>query len=331
MKTAIVAPNQFAPSLFAQFDIDRLKEYGDVSLTYFDEIDEQGLTHAVKGVDAAISSWETPAFTANVLDAAPDMKIIAHAAGSVKPVVTDAVWDRGVIVTSSAAAISIGVAETTLCFFLMAGKRMPWLVNDVRKGGWQDPAIMSQMKESFRAVVGLIGCGNVGGELIRLLKNFEVEILLSDPYKTAEQAKELGVRKVELDELLSTSDFVCMTAPLTDETRGSFGKEQLSLIKDNAVLINTARAAIFKEDELIEELQKGRFVACIDVTDPQEPPPADHPLRKLDNVFLTPHIAGSAANNLLRVGAMAVDEVINCFTSQPYNYPIKKEMLATIG
>jgi len=213
----------------------------------------------------------------------------------------------------------------------MAGKRMPWLAQHVRDGGWQDPALMSRIKETFRAVVGIIGAGFVGKELIRLLKNFEVEILLSDPYKSAEQARHLGARKVELEELFSTSDFVCLCAPLTDETRGSIGKEQLSLIKDNAVLINTARAAIIREDELIEELEKGRFVACIDVTDPQEPPAPDHPLRRLDNVFLTPHIAGSAANNMIRVGAMAVDEVINFFTDKPNLYPIRKDMLATIG
>lgn len=330
-KIAIVMPKKWAEKMFVDDDLNMMRQTVDIDrMELFETMDEPGLCRAAAGMDGVITSWETPAFTKAVLDQAPNLKIIAHAGGSVKPIVTDAVWEREIVVTSAAAAISIGVAETSLAFILMAGKRMPWLARVVADGGWQDQKIMSEITEMFRATIGIIGAGHVGRHLIRLLKGFEAEILLCDPYCSEEKANELGAEKVSLEELLKQSDFISLNAPLTDETRGMLGKKQLELIKDGAVLLNTARGAIFNEKELIEELKKGRFVACLDVTDP-EPPAADNPLRTLDNVFLTPHIAGVVTNNFVRMGRMAVDEIVNYFSDKPNTYPISKEMLATIG
>ena len=329
-KTAIIASKEFAPKIFSEFDLERLRKHVDLEVTFFDKLDEDQFCELIKGMNAVISSWDTPLFTREVLDAAPDLKIICHAAGSVKPIVTDAVWERGIVVTSSAAAISIGVAETVLANILLGGKRMPWLNNDVKSGGWRNKKIMGEITEMFRASIGIIGAGYVGKHLIKLLKSFEVNVLLYDPYISAKEAVELGVEKVVLEDLLRRSDFISVCAPLTDKTRGMLGKTQLQMIKDGAVLINTARGAICNEKELIEELEKGRFVACLDVTDP-EPPAADSPLRKLDNVFLTPHIAGTVANNLMRLGSLATEEVINYFSGKPNLYPVEREMLAKIG
>lgn len=329
-KTVIIVTSEYAEKIFSDFDLERLRKHTDLEVTFFIKIDEDELHDLVRGTNAVISCWDTPVFSKKVLDAAPDLKIIAHAGGSVKPIVTDAVWERGIVVTSASFALSIGVAETALAFILLGGKRMPWLSNDVRNGGWQNKKIMGDITEMFRSTVGIIGAGYVGRHLIRLLKNFETSILLFDPYVSAKEATDLDVEKVELDDLLQRSDFVSVCAPLTDGTRGMMGKKQLQMIKDGAVLINTARGAIFNKNELIGELQRGRFVACLDVTDP-EPPAADSPLRKLDNVFLTPHIAGATANNLIRLGSLSADEIINYFSGKPNLYPVKKEMLAIIA
>jgi phosphoglycerate dehydrogenase-like enzyme len=328
--TAIIVVRKFAEKFFSDYDLDRLRTHVDLHVHYFEELDESGLCELVPGMDSVITSWETPAFTPPVLAAAPDLKIIAHAGGSVKPIVSDEVWARGIIVTSAAAALGIGVAETTLCMILLAGKRIPWLHQEVRNGGWHKPEIMDHITEMFRATIGIIGAGCVGQHLIKLLKCFDCSTLLFDPYKSEQEAQALGVEKVELDDLLQRSNFIAVCAPLTDETRGMLGKKQLELIQNHAVVINTARGALFNEPELIAELQKGRFMACLDVTE-QEPPAAENPLRTLDNVILTPHIAGACANNLLRVGAMATDEIIRYFSGTDNKYPITNDMLATIG
>ena len=329
-KVAIVAVRKFAEKMFSDEDLDRLRNVVDLKIDFFETLDEQGLKETIKGMDGVISSWETPAFTADVLESAPDLKIISHAAGSVKPIVSDAVWERDIVVTSSAAAISIGVAETALTFILCGGKRVPWLSEAVKNGDWACDDIKSTIQEMFRSTIGIIGAGHVGRHLIRLLKSFEVDILLTDPYICEGEADALRVEKTTLDDLLKRSDFITVCAPLTDETEGMLGKEQLKLIRDGAFIINTARGAIFDEAALIEELKTGRLTACLDVTD-GEPPAADNPLRTLDNVILTPHIAGVVTNNFLRLGALAVDEVVCFFNNEPNIYPIKQEMLARIG
>ena len=156
---------------------------------------------------------------------------------------------------------------------------------------------------NYGRTVGIDGAPRIGRRGIELLRPHDFEVYVYDPYVTIE-----GVRQVGLAELLACCDIVSLHAPLTGETRRMIGAAQLAAMRDDAILINTARGELVDREALARELKAGRLSAVLDVTDP-EPLRADSVLFDLPNVFLTPHIAGSQGNELARLGASAVDEV----------------------
>jgi len=153
--------------------------------------------------------------------------------------------------------------------------------------------------------------------------------LLYDPYVSGEEARRLGATKVELDELLRRADIVSVHAPSLPETRHMLNARTLALMKDEAILINTARGALIDEVALVAELSKGRFFAFLDVTDP-EPPAPDHPFRRLENVVLTPHLAG-IVEDATWLGEMEVEELRRFFSGEPPLHRVTREMLARIA
>lgn len=268
------------------------------------------LVENLRDADVALTSWDTACFDARVLSAAPRLKLICHAAGSVRPIVSDELWQRGIRVTSSAAAISHGVAEFCLGLVLMASKRVFWLARGTRRGEWMEGApCFGGMFELYRQNVGIIGAGHIGKHLIRLFRNFDCNIFAYDPYLDEGEAAELGCKKLEtLDELFSRCRAVSLNAPSNEGTRHMLRGHHFAALPKGAVFVNTAGSIQIHGEEFLAELRKGRFVACIDRCE-VEPCALDHPYRTLPNVILTPHIAGTAADNLLRVGTSAVDEV----------------------
>ena len=176
---------------------------------------------------------------------------------------------------------------------------------------------------------GIVSASHVGKKMMKLLASFDCEMLLYDPYVTAEQAKGHGARKVELDELASESDAISIHAPSIPATDNMFDADLFAKMRDDCVLVNTARGSIVDEPALIAELQKGRFFACIDVTDP-EPPADDSPLRTLPNVVLTPHTAGGH-DNRWRIGLHAAKEMARGLAGEPMEGEVKKEMLERLA
>jgi phosphoglycerate dehydrogenase-like enzyme len=263
--------------------------------------------------------------------AAPNLKAMAHMGSSVKRFVSDAFWERGMHLTSAGIALARTVAETTVGLMLVGQKQIWPLGQHVRDGGWRDSTVWERWysRELFRKQVGIIGASNVGRYVIELLKPYEVNILLYDPFVDEAGAAELGVTKAELGELLAQSDVVSLHAPANKDTYHMLNAEGLARMKDDALLINTGRGTLIDEEALIAELQKGRFFAFLDVTDP-EPPTPDSPLRSLPNVVVTPHIAGCIENcNLM--GELAVEELRRFFSGEPAVYQITYEMFRRIA
>jgi len=278
--------------------------------------------------DACITSWDVAPLDADVLAAAPRLKAMAHMGGSVKRFVSEAVWARQIHVTSAAPALALDVAETTLGFMIVGMKHIWPLAQHVRSGGWRDsPAWPS--RELHGKTVGIVGGGHVGRHVIWLLKPFSVTVLLYDPYMSDDEARALGATRVDLDELLRRSDIVSLHAPDTPGTRHLLDARRLGLMKDDALLINTARGTLIHEEALIAELEKGRFFAFLDVTDP-EPPAVDSPLRRLENVVITPHLAG-CIEDCTRMGEMAVEELRRFLQGEPPIYQITPDMLSRIA
>ncbi len=283
----------------------------------------------VADAEVVITSWGTARLDADVMAEAPKLALLVHAAGTVKPYVSDAVWARKVRVASSAEALAVGVAEYCLGMILLAPKRAFWAGLATREGKWREGInVFAGPAETHRQKVGVIGASRCGRHLIALLKSFTCEVLLYDPYCTAAEAERLGAKKVQtLHELFSQCLLVSLNAPSTDQTRHMIRGEHFRLLRDGAVFINTARGAVVHEREMIEELKKGTFVACIDVTDPAEPPPPDSPLRKLPNVWLTPHQAGAVAQNLFMIGELVAGEIEAFADGRPLTNEVDPEAL----
>lgn len=278
--------------------------------------------------DACITSWGVAQLDADVIAAAPRLKAMAHMGSSVKRFVSQALWDRGVHVTSAAPALAEDVAITTLGLMIVGMKRIWPLGQHVKQGGWRESPYWPS-REIRHKVVGIIGASHVGRRLIRLLKPFEVHILLYDPFISPEAAAEMGVKKAELEELLAQADIVTLHAPAKPDTHHMLNAARLALMKDDALLINTARGVLIDETALVAELRKGRFFAFLDVTDP-EPPAPDSPLRHLENVVVVPHLAG-CIEDCGRMGEMAVEELRRFFAGQPPLYQVKPDMFGRIA
>ena len=281
--------------------------------------------------DACITSWGVAGLDADVLAAAPRLRAMAHMGSSVKRFISDAFWQRGVHLTSAGIALARDVAETTLGLMIVGQKQIWPLGRHVRDGGWRDSPVWEKYysRELYHTEVGLIGASNVGRWVIELLEPFGATILLYDPYVSEEEAVELGVIKLELNALLRRADVVSLHAPANLATYHMLNAERLALMKDDALLINTARGSLIDEKALIEELKGGRFFAFLDVTDP-EPPAADSPLRRLDNVVVTPHIAG-CINDCTRMGELAVEELRRFFFGEPAVYQVTPKLLERIS
>ncbi|MFB7371787.1 hydroxyacid dehydrogenase [Streptomyces sp. NPDC056222] len=278
---------------------------------------------ALAEAEVLLTCWGAPPLTAAVLDRAPRLRAVVHAAGSVKHHVTEACWDRGLSVTSAAAANALPVAEYTLAAILFAGKRI--LPSALRYGTVRaDDAWTAESAAwgNYRRTVGLIGASRIGRRVMDLLRPFDFEVLLYDPYMEAAEARALGVQLVDLDTLCARSSIVSIHAPQLPATYRMIGAPQLASMPDGATLINTARGSLIDESALLPHLLRGRLHAVLDVTDPELPPP-DSPLWTLPNVLLTPHVAGSLGNELHRMADQALEEVARYGRGEPFADPVQ--------
>jgi phosphoglycerate dehydrogenase-like enzyme len=323
------------PSLYQQMftaESDRtLRELGDVTFNQEERNFSSGeLAERIAGFDVVVTGWGTPIFTDEVLDAADRLRLIAHTAGSIKRMLPRPVFERGINVTHAASAIAPAVADLSLLLTMLM-LRQAQHYNQVLKGGnWGAAKGLPIGQEITGQRVGVVGAGYTGRCFIKLLRGVGAEVWAYDPYMSAERAAELGVRKVELDELMSGCPIVSLQAPVTEETHHMIGARQLELLQDGAILINTARAWVVDGEALLAELKTGRICAALDVFD-QEPLPPDNPYRELDNVFMTPHIAGHSAQARHRQGQFMVQEIQRFLSGEPLQYRVTADMLDTMA
>jgi phosphoglycerate dehydrogenase-like enzyme len=289
------------------------------------------LAARLRGVDALLGSWGLARLTPEVLAQADRLALVAYAAGSIKPFMTDAAYDRGIRVTHAAPRIAESVADVTLVLAMM-GLRRPQDFDRRLKAGepWPDKRAVDTY-EIRGKTVGLLGLGYVGRRTAALFQAVGAQVWGYDPYVSEADATALGVRKVALDDLLLGCQVISVHLPITDETRHLLGARELSLIRDGAVFINTSRAWTVDQDALLSELRSSRFWAALDVYEP-EPLAVDSPLRTLDNVLLTPHIAGMTRDSYHGLTQEMVDEIRRLFvTHEPLRYEITRERLARMA
>ncbi|WP_266376496.1 hydroxyacid dehydrogenase [Streptomyces canus] len=278
---------------------------------------------ALAETEVLITGWGCPPVDTDALAATPRLRTLLHAGGSVRDWVGDAVWERGIAVSSAVAANALPVAEFTLASILLAGKdafrlRERFRAEHVFPATGDHAAVGNVGRR-----VGIIGASRVGRRVLELLRPFDFAVSLYDPYVDASEAAALGAVPLPLDELLRTADIVSLHAPDTRETHRILDARRLALIPDGGVLVNTSRGALVEPGALQRELVSGRISAVLDVTEP-EPLPADSQLYGLPNVFLTPHIAGSLGNELERLGRTVVDELALLGARLPLAHAVRR-------
>jgi phosphoglycerate dehydrogenase-like enzyme len=319
-------------ALFGDAQYARLDALCDVlDRRPLERFDDERAPDLLARTEILITGWGCPRLGSRLLELAPNLALVTHAAGTVRGLVTDSFWASGIPVTSSADANAVPVAEFTLGAILLAGKRtfrLQRLYRETR--AWQvwDDAVPPTGNNG--RVVGIVGASRIGRRVIELLAPFDMDVQVYDPYLTAADAGAWGARRAELDDLRASSDIVSLHAPSLDSTRHMIDARRLALLADGAIFINTARGELVDHDALERELVSGRLDAVIDVTDP-EILPDDSPLYELPNVFLTPHIAGSNGNEVARLADLAIDDIERFIAGEPLAHQVSADHLDRIA
>jgi phosphoglycerate dehydrogenase-like enzyme len=279
--------------------------------------------------DVLVGHWGCGRVDAALLDRAPRLRMLAYAAGTLRDVIDADSLVRLERVTSGAAANAVPVAEYTVAAVLWANKAA-FLERERARGAELPPATRRHPVGNWGKRVGLVGASHVGRAVIALLAPYRLEVVVSDPYLSDDDARSLGVARVELDELLATSDVVSLHAPALPSTERMIGAPQLAAMLDGATLINTARGVLVDHDALAAEVATGRLTAVLDVTDP-EPLPDDHPLLTSPGCVVTPHLAGSQGTELSRLAELVTEEVRRFATGEPALHPVTAADLGRIA
>ena len=230
---------------------------------------------------------------AAVIDTAPRLKMVQRSGVGIENIDLAALSARGIPLFVNQGVNARSVAEHTIMFILASLRRLFEVNVQMHQSGWTRYEWAMRSNDLYGKTVGLVGLGSVGKHVSRMLASFGVNVIYTDLVRlTQSQEAELDVRYAELSELLCAADIVSLHCPLTDTTRGIVGREQLDLMKDSGIIINTSRGGLIDQDALVDSINDGRIRgAALDVFE-QEPLPDNSPLRSMPSVILSPHIAG---------------------------------------
>jgi phosphoglycerate dehydrogenase-like enzyme len=304
--------------------LDALGDIGDLlEPVAIDGLPAARADEVLAAADVLLGHWGCIRLDEAFLARAPQLKMLAYAAGTLKEVVTSAAFAHLSRVTSGAAANAVPVAEYTVAAILWSNKAA--FSERERLRGADVPHVDRRHPVgNWAKRIGLVGASHVGRAVIALLQPYRCEVVVADPYLDDEEAERLGVERMALDKLLATSDVVSLHAPALASTQRMIGAGELTLMMNGATLINTARGALVDHDALVAELRTSRISAVLDVTHP-EPLPLDHPLLRLPNCVVTPHLAGSQGTELSRLAELVIEEIRRFAEGEPALHPVRAE------
>lgn len=271
------------------------------------------------------SGWKAPVFDAEFLAAAPRLRAIFYAAGSIRYCTTDAFWASGIAITSAYAANAVPVAEYTVAVSILALKQFWRRADLARRGeGWGDHT--RPIPGAFRATIGLVSFGMIARKVAEMLAAYDVRVLVYCPYLRESEASLLGVKRVSLAELFLESDVVSVHTPFLPETVGLITGDLIRTMRPDSTLLNTARGVILDQPSVVKALRaRPDVTAILDVTNP-EPPSADDPLFSLPNAIVTPHIAGSHGRECERLGSYMAEELEHFLNGGTLRWRVTREM-----
>ena len=302
----------------------RLKEAGfePVYKPWIGKRTEEEMIELLRGIVGAIVSMDP--FTARVLDAAQELKVISRTGVGYDAIDVPAATARGVIVTTTPGVNRHAVADLTLALILCCARRLPESLAEVRRGGWK----RSEGVDLADKTLGIIGLGTIGKEVAKRAKAFEMCLLAHDLVQDSPFAERHGVAYVSLEAVLRASDFVSLHCFLNASSRHLINAERLALMKPTGFLINTARGGLVDTAALCQALQAQRIAgAALDVVE-EEPLCANSPLRACNNLYVTPHVGGATADARRLSGAMAAENLIRALKRERPEGIVNPEVLA---
>lgn len=299
-----MTPVAVASRSFSKHEILRaelLEKYANV---HFNDqglaLNGQGLIDFAGGREKLIIGLEK--IDESILSGLPELKVISKYGVGTDMLDMDAMNRHGIRLGWTPGVNKRSVTELTTAFMISILRKLPQIQLDIRKGVWKN-VIGKQLSER---IVGIIGCGNIGKDLSIILRSMGCKVLANDILDFPEFYKSYDIEPVSLNELLRRSDIVSLHVPLDETTRGILGSEQLNMMKDHSILINTARGSLVDEDELKRLLKNGKLAgAAFDVFGTE--PPEDLELLKLPNFLATPHVGGSSEEAVLAMGRAAIE------------------------
>ncbi|MBO6757249.1 MAG: 2-hydroxyacid dehydrogenase [Roseibium sp.] len=258
--------------------------------------------------------------SSSMLDALPNLGLVAVSRGGPVNIDMNAAESAGVLVVNTPGRNASAVAEFTIGAILAETRNITRGHDALRNGDYRGDLYRADVagEELSELVVGVIGYGNIGTRVVKLLRAFECKVLVCDPYvQLSPEDRNAGVELVDLTTLLSRSDVVSLHPRVTDETRQMMNTDTLSQMKPGAVLVNTARGPLMDYDALYEALTSGHLRGAMLETFSIEPTPPDWPLLRLPNVTLTPHIAGASLKTVKIAASKAAEEVRRWINGEP--------------
>ena len=267
------------------------------------------LAEAISLADAVLVRSATKITRASLAKAGR-LKAIGRAGVGVDTIDVDAATERGIPVLTAPAGNTISAAELTMALLLAVARKVPAADRSMKAGEWDRKSFNGF--ELYGKTLGLVGAGRIGGQVAKRARAFGMQVIVYDPYLSAERARELDLHIGTLDQVLTSADVLSVHVPLTDATAGLIGKTQLGMMKKGSLLLNVARGGVVNEAALLEALQTKHLAgAALDVYE-QEPHPKDSPLRSLPNVVMTPHLGASTAEAQQNVAIEIAEAVRNC-------------------
>jgi phosphoglycerate dehydrogenase-like enzyme len=327
-RVLVLTSEELFPHFFPAHVTARLEEVAEWE-HFAGRDDTPELRAKVARADALVTTWHTPFLRTETLGDPRRVRLIAHCGGELKARMEERVV-RELTVTNAPGPMALPVAEMALAMALALVRRLREYEQEMRAGVQHSNKDASRGETVRGRKVGVVGFGRIGRAFARMAAPLGPELYVADPYCTYEAAAEHQAKKAGLEELLKTCSVVVLAAGLTDETRHMLDARRLALMPDGAYLVNVGRGGLVEMEALLAELRAGRISAALDVTDPLEPLPTDHELRRLPNVLLTPHVAAGGVEMRHALGEVAAAEVVRFFRGERPENVVTPEMLATM-
>lgn len=260
--------------------------------------------------------------TADVIEAAKNLKVIGRAGSGLDNVDKNAASKKGIVVMNTPGGNTITTAEHTVAMLFSLARMIPQATASLKGGKWEKKKFMGV--ELFNKTLGIVGLGNIGSQVAKKAQGLEMVVIAYDPFLSEETARELGIEKVELAEVFKRADFITVHTPLTPETKNIINAKTIDIMKPGVRIINCARGGIINEKDLFEALKSGKVAgAALDVFEKE--PPEDFSLIGLDNVICTPHLGASTEeaqeNVALAIAEQIADYLVRGTIRNAVNFP----------